>query len=85
MYFGICYSILCTTTCEIKLTTARRKLLAEKYCSKKADPESRNLQNVFRSLTNSGLLVKKYKDKHNVTYGIPLIVATKHLMNNIQA
>jgi len=25
------------TTCEIKLTTARRKLLAEKYCSKKAD------------------------------------------------
>jgi hypothetical protein len=65
------------TTCEIKLTTARRKLLAEKYCSKKADPESRNLQNVFRSLTNSGLLVKKYKDKHNVTYGIPLIVATK--------
>ena len=66
-----------TTTCEIKLTTARRKLLAEKYCSKKADPESRSLQNVFRSLTNSGLLVKKYKDKHNVTYGIPLIVATK--------
>ena len=40
--------------CEIKLTTARRKLLAEKL-SKKADPESRNLQNVFRSLTNSGL------------------------------
>ena len=82
MYFGICYSILCTTTCEIKLTTARRKLLAEKSVVKKP------IQKVViykMSLTNSGLLVKKYKDKHNVTYGIPLIVATKHLMNNIQA
>lgn len=83
MYFGICYSILCTTTCEIKLTTARRKLLAEKSVVKK--PIQKVVIYKMCSLTNSGLLVKKYKDKHNVTYGIPLIVATKHLMNNIQA
>ena len=62
---------------EIKLTTARRKLLAKRYCSKKADSESRSLQNVFRSLEKNGPIVKKYKDKHNVTYRILLIVATK--------
>tara|TARA_B110000459_G_C16441716_1_gene416602 strand:+ start:570 stop:869 length:300 start_codon:yes stop_codon:yes gene_type:complete len=65
------------TKCEIKLTTARRKSLTKKYCSKKADPESRSLQNVFRSLEKNGLIVKKYKDKHTVIYGIPLIVATR--------
>lgn len=78
VFWYMLFNCMTPTNCEIKITTARRKLLAEKYCSKKADPESRNLQNVFRSLTNSGLLVKKYKDKHNVTYGIPLIVATRY-------
>lgn len=77
IFWYMLFNFMTPTTCEIEITTARRKLLAEKYCSKKADPESRSLQNVFRSLTNSGLLVKKYKDKHNVTYGIPLIIATR--------
>ena len=77
VFWYMLFNFMTPTNCEIKITTARRKLLAEKYCSKKADPESRSLQNVFRSLTNSGLLVKKYKDKHNVTYGIPLIVSTR--------
>jgi hypothetical protein len=77
IFWYMLFNFMTPLTGEIKITTARRKLLAEKYCSKKADPDSRSLQNVFRSLTNSGLLVKKYKDKHNVTYGIPLIVATR--------
>ena len=77
VFWYMLFNFMTPTNCEIKITTARRKLLANKYCSRKADPESRTLQNVFRSLTNSGLLVKKSKDKHNVTYGIPLIVATR--------
>jgi hypothetical protein len=76
------FNFMTPTTCEIEITTARRKLLAEKYCSKKAGPESRSVQNVFRSLTNSGLLVKKYKDKHNVTYGI-LRKSILYILNTI--
>ena len=64
------------TNFQIKLTTGRRKLLAKKYCTK-ADPESRTLQNVFRSLEKSGLIFKKSKDKHNVGYTVPLIASTK--------
>ena len=64
------------TNFQIKLTTGRRKLLAKKYCTK-ADPESRTLQNVFRSLEKSGLIFKKSKDKHNVVYTVPLIASTK--------
>ena len=76
-FWYMLFNFMTPTNCEIKLTTARRKLLAKKCCSKKADPESRSLQNVFRSLEKNGLIVKKYKDKHTVTYGIPLIVATR--------
>jgi len=77
IFWYMLFNFMTPTNCEIKLTTARRKLLAKKYCSKKADLESRSLQNVFRSLEKNGLIVKKYKDKHTVTYGIPLIVATR--------
>ena len=77
IFWYMLFNFMTPTNCEIKLTTARRKLLAKKYCSKKADPESRSLQNVFRSLEKNGLIVKKYKDKHTVIYGIPLIVATR--------
>lgn len=45
---------------EIEITTARRKILAQKYCTK-ADPNSRTLQNVFRSLEKSVLLLRKEK------------------------
>ena len=76
IFWYMLFNFMTPTNCEIKLTTARRKLLSEKYCSKKANPESRSLQNVFRSLEKRGLIVKKYKDKHNVTYGIPIITAT---------
>ena len=77
VFWYMLFNFMTPTNCEIKLTTARRKLLAKKYCSKKANPESRSLQNVFRSLEKNGLLVRKSKNKHNVTYGIPLIVATR--------
>jgi len=61
---------------EIEITTARRKILAQKYCTKD-DPNSRTLQNVFRSLEKSGLLLKKEKNKHTTIYVVPLISATR--------
>ena len=53
-----------TTNCEIKLTT-HAKIIIGKILSKKANPESR-VYKCFPSLEKSGLIVKKYKDKHNV-------------------
>jgi hypothetical protein len=77
VFWYLLFNFMTSTSCEIKITTSRRKLLAKKYCSKKANPESRSLQNVFHSLEKNGLIVKKYKDKHNTIYCIPLIVATR--------
>ena len=77
VFWYILFNYMSPITCDIKITTGRRKLLAKKYCSEKANPESRTLQNVFRSLEKSGLIVKKDKNKHTVTYGIPLIAATR--------
>ena len=47
---------------EIEITTARRKIMAQKYC-RKANPNSRTLQNVFRNLQKNGLLLEKGKNK----------------------
>ena len=63
-------------TAEIEITTARRKILAQKYC-RKADPNSRTLQNIFRILQKSGLLLEKGKNKHTTKYIVPLISATR--------
>ena len=57
---------------EIKMTTARRKLLAKKYC-RKVDLKSRTLQNTFLQLKRSGLVVEVEKEKHTTTYMVPLI------------
>lgn len=76
VFWYILFNYMSPITCEIKITTGRRKLLVKKYCSEKANPESRTLQNVFRSLEKSGLIVKK--DKNNISdVGIPLITATR--------
>lgn len=61
---------------EIEITTARRKILVQKYCTKN-DPNSRTLQNVFRSIEKSGLLLKKERNKHTTSYVLPLISATR--------
>ena len=61
---------------EIEITTARRKILAEKYCQKE-DPNSQTMQDVFRSLEKSGLLVQKKRNKRTTLYVIPLISATR--------
>ena len=60
---------------EIEITTARRKIFAQKYFSK-VDPNSCNLH-IFRSLEKSGLLVQKEGNKHNTKYVVPLISATR--------
>ena len=57
-------------TAEIEITTARRKILAEKYYQK-VDPNSRTLQNVFRSLEKSDLLIQKQRNKHTTLYVVP--------------
>lgn len=61
---------------EIEITTPRRKILAKKYC-RKADPNSRTLQNTFLQLKKSGLLVEVSKEKHTTRYVVPLISATR--------
>ena len=73
IFWYMLFNFMTPTNCEIKLTTARRKLLAKKYCSKKADPESRSLQNVFRSLEKNGLIVKKYKVKYSLFINVLII------------
>lgn len=70
------FNFMTPITAEIEITTARRKILAQKYC-RKADPNSRTLQNLFRNLERSGLLVRKEKNKHNAKYIVPLISATR--------
>ena len=54
------FNFMTLITVKIEITTARRKILAQKYC-RKADPNSRTLQNVFRSLEKSVLLLRKEK------------------------
>jgi hypothetical protein len=46
------FNFMTPINAEIEITTARRKIVAQKYC-RKADPNSRTLQNVFRSLEKS--------------------------------
>ena len=75
-FWFMLFNFMTPITAEIEITTARRKILAEKYC-RKGDPNSRTLQNVFRSLEKSGLLVKKERDKQNTKYVVPLISATR--------
>ena len=76
-YFGfMLFNFMAPIAAKIKITTARRKILAQKYC-RKADPNSRTLQNVFRSLEKNGLFLQKEKNKHNTKYVVPLVSATK--------
>jgi hypothetical protein len=56
----------------IEINTARRKILSGKYCRKRKS-DSRTLQNIFRRLEKSGLLVKVRKDNHINEYIVPLI------------
>ena len=74
------FNFMTPINAEIEITTARRKILAQKYCTKN-DPNSRTLQNVFRSLEKSGLLLKKERNKHTTIYVVPLISATRSLYN----
>ena len=69
------FNFMTPINAEIEITTARRKILAQKYC-RKADPNSRTLQNVFRSREKSGLLVQKEKNKQNIRYDISRTLAT---------
>ena len=64
-FWFMLFNFMTPINAEIEITTARRKILAQKYC-RKADPNSRTLQNVFRSLEKSGLLVQKEKNKQNI-------------------
>jgi len=75
-FWFMLFNFLTPISAEIEITTARRKILAQKYCTK-GDPNSRTLQNVFRSLEKSGLLLKKEKKNHNTIYVVPLISATR--------
>ena len=61
----------------MEINTARRKILSEKYC-RKGKPESRALQNIFKNLEKSGLLVKMKKEKHVSIYIVPLISSTRN-------
>ena len=66
-----------------------RKVLAN-YYSRSNDPDSRAVQNIFRGLTKSGLLVKckksdlicKANKTYEVTYRIPFIVSQQTLNKN---
>ena len=57
-FWFMLFNFMTPINAEIEITTARRKILAKRYC-RKGDPNSRTLQIVFRSLEISGLLVKK--------------------------
>ena len=71
---------------SITIGPRKRKILA-KYYSRSNDPDSRSVQNIFRALTKSGLLVKCKKTdsicKNNKTYGttyrVPFIVSQQRL------
>ena len=75
-FWFMLFNFMTPINAEIEITTARRKILAKRYC-RKGDPNSRTLQNVFRSLEKSGLLVKKERNKQNTKYVVPLISATR--------
>lgn len=75
-FWFILFNFMTPITAEIEITTARRKILAQKYC-RKADLNSRTLQNIFRILQKSGLLLEKGKNKHTTKYIVPLISATR--------
>ena len=51
------FNFVTPITAEVEITIARRKILTKKYC-RKGNPKSRTLQNVFRSLEKSDLLVQ---------------------------
>ena len=67
---------------SITIGPERRKILAD-YYSRSNDPDSRAVQNIFRGLTKSGLLIKckksdlicKANKTYEVTYRIPFIVS----------
>ena len=74
---------------SITIGPERRKILAD-YYSRSNDPDSRAVQNIFRGLTKSGLLIKckksdlicKANKTYEVTYRIPFIVSQQTLSNN---
>ena len=74
---------------SITIGPERRKILAN-YYSRSDDPDSRAVQNIFRGLTKSGLLVKckksdlicKANKAYEITYRIPFIVFQQTLNNN---
>ena len=71
---------------SITIGPKRRKILCE-YYSKSNDPDSRSVQNIFRGLTKTGLLVKckksdlicKSNKAYEVTYRIPFIVSQQKM------
>ena len=63
-FWFMLFNFMTPINAETGITTARRRILAQKYC-RKAD---RTLQNVFRSLEKSGLLLRKEKNKQNMLY-----------------
>jgi hypothetical protein len=74
---------------SITIGPERRKVLAN-YYSRSNDPDSRAVQNIFRGLTKSGLLVKckksdlicKANKTYEVTYRVPFIVSQQTLNKN---
>ena len=73
----------------ITIGPERRKILAD-YYNRSNDPDSRAIQNIFRGLTKSGLLVKckksdlicKTNKTYEVTYRIPFIISQQTLNKN---
>lgn len=71
---------------SITIGPKKRKILA-KYYSRSSDPNSRSVQNIFRALTKSGLLVKckktdsicKNNKTYETTYRVPFIVSQQRL------
>jgi len=71
---------------SITIGPEKRKILA-KYYSRSSDPNSRSVQNIFRALTKSGLLVKckktdsicKNNKTYETTYRVPFIVSQQRL------
>ena len=71
---------------SITIGPRKRKILA-KYYSRSNDPDSRSVQNIFRALTKSGLLVKckktdsicKNNKTYETTYRVPFIVSQQRL------
>jgi hypothetical protein len=71
---------------SITIGPEKRKILA-KYYSRSDDPNSRSVQNIFRGLTNCGLLVRcrkndlicKNNTTYEVTYRVPFIVSQQRV------